>query len=76
MDHIPWVEKYRPKHFDDIILEKQNKIILQNMLQLNIIPQLLFYGPPGTGKTTTIINFINNFQKQNKEEFQELIIHL
>jgi replication factor C subunit 3/5 len=76
MDHIPWVEKYRPKHFDDIILEKQNKIILQNMLQINIIPQLLFYGPPGTGKTTTIINFINNFQKQNKEEFQELIIHL
>ena len=30
MEHIPWVEKYRPAHFDDIVLEENNRIILNN----------------------------------------------
>jgi replication factor C subunit 3/5 len=76
MDHIPWVEKYRPQVFDEIILEKQNQLIFKTMLTTNNIPNLLFYGPPGTGKTTTIVNLINNYQKKNKEEFPELIVHL
>lgn len=76
MNHIPWVEKYRPQNFDDIILEEQNQIILQNMLEQNRIPNMLFYGPPGTGKTTTIINLINEYQKKNNECYGELVIHL
>ncbi len=76
MDHIPWVEKYRPQVFDEIILEKQNQLIFKTMLTTNNIPNLLFYGPPGTGKTTTIVNLINNYQKKNKQEFPELIVHL
>ena len=28
------------------------------------MPNLLLYGPPGTGKTTTIINLINQYQKE------------
>lgn len=76
MNHIPWVEKYRPQNFDDIILEEQNQIILQNMLEQNKIPNMLFYGPPGTGKTTTIINLINEFQSKNNEKYKELVIHL
>ena len=76
MDQVPWVEKYRPTEFDTIILESQNKIILKNMLKTNTVPNLLFYGPPGTGKTTTIINFINDYQKKNGQQHKELIIHL
>ena len=76
MDHIPWVEKYRPQDFDEIILEKQNHLIFQTMLEKNMISNLLFYGPPGTGKTTTIINLINQYQINNNQNFKELIVHL
>jgi DNA polymerase III delta prime subunit len=76
MEQIPWVEKYRPSDFETIILEPHNKIMLQNMLTLNQIPHMLFYGPPGTGKTTTIMNFINKYQKINNQQHKELIMHL
>ena len=68
MDQIPWIEKYRPTNFDEIILDDVNRNILKKMLEKNLIPNMIFYGPPGTGKTTTIINFINEFQKNNNIE--------
>lgn len=76
MERIPWIEKYRPKEFDSIILDETNRIILKNSLEKNMIPNLIFYGPPGTGKTTTIINYINEYQKKNNQEHKELVIHL
>ena len=76
MEQIPWVEKYRPTKFESIILETHNKSILKNMLKTNTIPNLLFYGPPGTGKTTTIVNFINDYQEKHSQQHKELIIHL
>jgi len=76
MDHVPWVEKYRPTHFDDIVLENTNKIILNNILNSGMFPNLLFYGPPGTGKTTTIINLIDKYQDIRKEDKKGLKIHL
>ena len=74
--NIPWVEKYRPSNFDNIVLTSHNEEILNNMLTMNIFPNLLLYGPPGTGKTTTIINFINKYQELNNEKHPELKIHL
>jgi DNA polymerase III delta prime subunit len=76
MDIIPWVEKYRPNQFNDIILDSTNKTILLNIINQNNFPNLLLYGQPGTGKTTTIINLIKEYQRKNNEEFKELIIHL
>jgi len=73
---IPWVEKYRPTTFDQIVLSKSNKIILQNILKDNYFPNMLLFGPPGTGKTTTIINLINAYQEQNNEKNKGLMIHL
>ena len=75
-NNIPWVEKYRPKNFDTIILDDYNKKIFENMLINNYIPNLLLYGPPGSGKTTTIINLINKYQENNNEVNKSLIIHL
>jgi replication factor C subunit 3/5 len=60
---IPWIEKYRPTHFDDIVLDPLNRTLFQNILSRKYFPHLLFYGPPGTGKTTTIINLICEFQR-------------
>ena len=76
MDHIPWVEKYRPSSFDDIVLEEMNKIILNNIIEDNNFPNLLFYGPPGTGKTTTVINLIGKYQKKYNQMRKGLKIHL
>ena len=64
----PWVEKYRPNKFEDIVLENTNKILLNNIINTNNFPNLLFYGPPGTGKTTTIINIINTRKNIIKKE--------
>jgi len=70
----PWVEKYRPNTFDDIVLDPLNKNILENIIKDKYFPNLLFYGPPGTGKTTSVINLINAFQTNNKSK--NLMIHL
>tara|TARA_Y100000814_G_scaffold276985_1_gene237602 strand:- start:659 stop:1594 length:936 start_codon:yes stop_codon:yes gene_type:complete len=76
MNIAPWVEKYRPNKFDDIVLENTNKQLLTNIIKNNSFPNLLFYGPPGTGKTTTIINLIDAYQKKYKQKRKGLKIHL
>tara|TARA_Y100000389_G_scaffold196156_1_gene228628 strand:+ start:496 stop:1452 length:957 start_codon:yes stop_codon:yes gene_type:complete len=67
-ENIPWVEKYRPTKFDDIVLEPINREIFSNIISEQYFPNLLLYGPPGTGKTTTIINLINEYQNINKDD--------
>tara|TARA_A100001035_G_C27768770_1_gene495138 strand:- start:787 stop:1725 length:939 start_codon:yes stop_codon:yes gene_type:complete len=62
MENIPWVEKYRPDNFNEIVLDPINKKIFKNIIDTKYFPNLLFYGPPGTGKTTTIVNLIKEFQ--------------
>ena len=74
--NIPWVEKYRPTKFDNIVLDDNNKKLFHNILEKKYFPHLLFYGPPGTGKTTTIINLINEYQKENTKNSKGYVIHL
>jgi replication factor C subunit 3/5 len=54
-DYLPWVEKYRPFTFNDIISNDTNINIFKNMLTNGSLPHLLFHGSSGTGKTSTII---------------------
>jgi len=76
-DASPWVEKYRPTNFENIVLDPINQKLFSNILEKNYFPNLLFYGPPGTGKTTTIINLINEYQKRYyKTPNKNLVIHL
>jgi DNA polymerase III delta prime subunit len=70
----PWVEKYRPNTFDDIVLDPLNKTFLENIIKNKRFPNLLFFGPPGTGKTTSIINLIKAYQQNSNN--QNLMIHL
>jgi DNA polymerase III delta prime subunit len=51
---IPWVEKYRPKDLDSIIIQPSLKKVIASIMAkgANELPNLLFEGPPGTGKTT------------------------
>ena len=75
-DNRPWVEKYRPTKFEDIVLDPLNRKLLKNIVTQNKFPNLLFYGPPGTGKTTTIINLINKYQEKYDQKNKGLKIHL
>jgi replication factor C subunit 3/5 len=75
-DNIPWVEKYRPDNFNDIVLSPINRTIFKNIIENDYFPNLLFYGPPGTGKTTTIINLITEYQKKHNQTSKGSIIHL
>ena len=74
--NIPWVEKYRPKRFEEIVLDPINRTIFKNIIKKKYFPNLLFYGPPGTGKTTTIINLINEYQQTYYTINNATIIHL
>ena len=73
---VPFMELFRPKKFDDIVLDPLNRQILKNIIETSYFPNLLFYGPPGTGKTTTIINLINAYQEKLNIKNKDLIIHL
>lgn len=76
-NNIPWIEKYRPSNFGDIVLDPINRQIFENIIHTKYFPNLLFYGPPGTGKTTTIINLINSYQRQTiKDTDKSMVIHL
>ena len=69
METSPWVEKYRPNKFEDIVLTPINKKILNNIITFNYFPNLLFYGPPGTGNKKSNIPFCkykNTFWKWNE----------
>lgn len=76
MSSIPWTEAYRPSNFNDVVLDPLNKRILENIIEQNHFPNLLFHGPPGTGKTTTIINLINKYQDSINCKNKELTINL
>eukprot|EP00210_Caulerpa_lentillifera_P007777 g7421.t1 len=52
MGSRPWTEKYRPKHFTDIVHQDNAVKLLQSATEKQTIPHMLFHGPPGTGKTS------------------------
>ena len=73
----PYVELYRPTNFNDIVLEKNNKKIIETIIKNNYFPNLILSGPPGVGKTTTIINIIKKYQQDiEHQENTDLVMHL
>ena len=75
-ESIPWVEKYRPSEFEEIILDDNNKELFKNIIKTRNFPNLLLHGPPGIGKTTVIINLINKFKENNNDNEKSSVIHL
>ena len=55
MSNLPWVEKYRPLHLDQIKSHEHILRTIKHYIDQNSLPHMLLYGPSGTGKTTTIL---------------------
>lgn len=50
-----WVDKYRPKTLDKVIVHEDVAQNLQKLVSEGDCPHLLFYGPSGSGKKTLIM---------------------
>jgi replication factor C subunit 3/5 len=52
---LPWVEKYRPNNLDELLSHQDIIQTINNFIEKNSLPHLLFHGPAGTGKTSAIL---------------------
>ena len=69
----PWIEKYRPKKFDNLILNISLENKFRQIIQSGELPNMILSGYPGSGKTSTVIclakKILNNNLEDNLLEF-------
>lgn len=71
--NIPWIEKYRPRNIDDIVIDVRTKKKIKQIIKEKSMPNLIITGSPGIGKTTTIQCIAHNLLgKYYKEGVKEL----
>jgi len=70
----PWVEKYRPNTFEEIVSQNIAIKNLREFVKTTDIPHLIFTGPAGTGKTSTALIIARYFLKE--EEFETNLLEL
>jgi replication factor C small subunit len=62
----PWVEKYRPNTFDEVVSQSIAVNNLREFARSDDMPHMIFAGPAGTGKTSTALIIAKNaIKKQN-----------
>ena len=70
----PWVEKYRPKTSNEILLDPFIKKKIDNIVNEKSIPNMIITGEPGTGKTSTIICLAQEIY--NNKNLNEYVLEL
>lgn len=56
-----WVEKYRPKKLENVVLPEDYKFEFKKCIEKNEIGNLLFFGDPGGGKSCTARIFCSKY---------------
>ena len=54
MNGLPWIEKYRPKTIDDLVVDPSILHKIKKIIEEKNMPNIIITGIPGIGKTTTI----------------------
>lgn len=68
-----WIEKYRPESLSDVAGHETIVERLENYIEQNDLPHLLFAGPAGVGKTTCSVAIAKEiYGEQWQENFLEL----
>ncbi len=70
----PWVEKYRPTNFEDIVSQNVAINNLKEFVTSGNMPHLIFTGPAGTGKTSTALIIAKELLKG--EEYYQNVLEL
>lgn len=70
---LPWIEKYRPKNTEEILLDPFIKEKINKMIESKTIPNMIITGEPGTGKTSTIL-FLAKYLYN--EKYSEYVLEL
>ena len=73
-DFQPWVEKYRPQRFDEIVSQNIAINNIKEFVKTTDMPHMIFAGPAGTGKTSTALIIARTFLK--KEELATNLLEL
>ena len=71
---IPWVEKYRPKSFEQIVSQNVAINSLKDFVKNGNMPHMIFTGPAGTGKTSTALVIAQTII--NKEDYYPNVLEL
>ena len=71
---LPWVEKYRPKTTNEVLLHPYIKIKFDYIIKTKEIPNLIITGEPGTGKTSSILCLAR--QLIDKKYYSEYVLEL
>jgi len=66
---LPWVEKYRPKKFNEILLDPFIKEKINKMVEIKSIPNMIITGEPGTGKTSTILYLAKHLYQEKYSDY-------
>lgn len=69
-----WVEKYRPEKLDDIVGHETIVQRMEDWVDDNTVPHLLFAGPQGVGKTAIITAYAR--QKYGEEAWRNNVMQL
>ena len=71
--HVPWIEKYRPETFQEIVGNQETVSRLSVFAKDGNVPNIIIAGPPGVGKTTTILCLARLLLGEN---FKEAVLEL
>ncbi|MHA1234432.1 MAG: replication factor C small subunit [Promethearchaeota archaeon] len=70
----PWVEKYRPQTFEDVVSQNLAVKNLKEFVSKGNMPHMIFTGPAGTGKTSTALIIAKHVIK--KENYFSNVLEL